>query len=196
MDEKNKRKKKMIIIDIVIFLIMAALDQITKYFAVSSLSGGKDIVIIDGVFELHYLENHGAAFSMLQNQKIFFILIALVILAAIVFVLVRIPGDKKYNILHILLSVIAAGSVGNMIDRLHNDYVIDFLYFKLIDFPVFNVADIYITCSAILLAIVVIFKYKDEDIHFLSVRPNKTRDIEKSNEQHLKDSQNSSKSNE
>ena len=66
--------------------------------------------------------------------------------------------------------LLGAGAVGNLIDRMVQSYVVDFLYFKLIDFPIFNVADCYVTAGAILLAILILFVYKDEELGFLSLK--------------------------
>ena len=63
-----------------------------------------------------------------------------------------------------ILIFFAAGAIGNFIDRVSLNYVVDFLYFKLINFPIFNVADIYVTCSAFVIIVLGIFYYKDEDI--------------------------------
>jgi len=82
--------------------------------------------------------------------------------------LIKLPRSKHYAILEILLVLIAAGAVGNMIDRVQYNYVVDFFYFKLIDFPIFNVADIYVSVSCVVLAILIIFFYKDSDFDFLS----------------------------
>ena len=78
------------------------------------------------------------------------------------------PLEKKYRYLEFLLIFISAGAVGNMIDRIRMNYVVDFFYFKLINFPIFNVADIYVSVSCVLLAILVIFYYKENDFAFLS----------------------------
>ena len=133
--------------------------------------------VIDGVFELNYLENRGAAFGMLQNQKGFFILISCIVLMAICYILFKMPEDKKYNIMHILLVLIASGAVGNMIDRIRLEYVVDFFYFVLINFPIFNMADIYVTVACVLLSVTLLFFYKDEDLDFLSIRPKKVREV-------------------
>jgi len=173
----KNRKKILIVMDMILFTILIFFDQLTKYLAANRLKDHEDIVIIRKVFRLHYLENRGAAFGMLQNQKIFFIFIAIVILAAICYVIFRMPDKKKYTIFHVLLSIIASGAVGNMIDRFRFDYVVDFFYFELINFPIFNVADIYVTCATILLAVLLLFFYKEEDIKFLSIRPKKVREV-------------------
>jgi len=170
-----KNKAMLLIIDLVLLIFYVGLDQLTKYMAVLFLKDKPAIPIIENVLELRYLENKGAAFGMLQNQKMFFIFIAIIILFVIGFVLVKTPFDKKYTILHILLVMIAGGAVGNMIDRFIQDYVVDFIYFVLIDFPIFNVADIYVTLATIGLILVVMFVYKEEDFDFLSVKQKYTR---------------------
>ena len=167
MKTSSKSKGLGLFLDILFFILLVILDQITKNLAVVYLKDKPAYVIWDGVFELHYLENSGAAFGMLQNQKILFVSIAAVILVIIGYVLVKLPRNRHFVFLEALLVLIASGAVGNMIDRVQFNYVVDFFYFKLIDFPIFNVADIYVSVSCVLLAILVIFFYKDEDFEFL-----------------------------
>ncbi|MCM1539178.1 MAG: signal peptidase II [bacterium] len=171
------RKIRRLVFDLFLFLLLVFADQWTKYLAVLHLKDRAPVPIVEGVFELHYLENRGAAFGMLQNQKVFFIFIAVVILTAICYVLFRMPDKKRYRSMNFFCVLIASGAVGNMIDRFRYDYVVDFLYFVLIRFPIFNVADIYVTCATILLAIFLLFVYKDEELRFLSVRPKKYREV-------------------
>jgi signal peptidase II len=170
-------KKLLLLIDALLLLIFVVIDQWTKYLAVIHLKGQEAIVLIDGVFELHYLENRGAAFGLLQNQKAFFVLITVIILSLIVYVLSRMPYQRIYVKLNVALVCIAAGAIGNLIDRVRLDYVVDFLYFSLINFPIFNVADIYVTCSAVLLVILLLFVYDEVDLDFLSFRTKKFRDV-------------------
>lgn len=173
----KKKKNLRLAGDVLLVLLLIAVDQTTKYFAVTKLMNQKPLAVWDGVFELHYLENRGAAFGMLQGQKIFFVLIAAIILAVIVYVLVKVPYQKMYTKLHITLVLIAGGAIGNLIDRIRYDYVVDFLYFSLINFPIFNVADIYVTLSSIYLVILLLFVYKESDLEFLTFRTKKFRDI-------------------
>lgn len=165
----NRKKCIWIISEIVIMMLLVCLDRITKYLAVEKLKDKPDVKIIEGVFELHYLENRGAAFGMFQNQKLMFIIIAFIMMVAVFYILVKVPEHKKYMLLRACMLLIGAGAVGNLIDRLANGFVVDFLYFVLIDFPVFNVADIYVTVSCILLIIIVLFFYKEEDLKFLKL---------------------------
>lgn len=165
----NKNKKSIqLILDFIAFSILVAIDQVTKYLAIENLKGQPPFKLIDGVFVLQYLENKGAAFGMLQNGKVFFVFAAVVMLTAIVFVLIKAPVSVKYRPWHIFLVMIAAGGIGNMIDRLRLDYVVDFLYFSLIDFPIFNVADIYVTVGTLLFVILLIFS-KEEDLEFINL---------------------------
>ena len=91
------------------------------------------------------------------------------------FALVKMPADKKYNLMHLTAVLVAGGAIGNMIDRVVQDYVVDFIYFVLIDFPIFNVADIYVTCATVLFVVTVLFYYKEEDFSFLSIKQNRTK---------------------
>ncbi len=181
----TKRPAVNLIIDAVIICLLIVADQYTKALAVVMLKDKPAIPIISGILEFNYLENRGAAFGMMQNQKIFFIFVAVIILGCIIYMLVKAPAQKKYMILHILLVFIAAGAIGNMIDRLSLNYVVDFIYIKAINFPIFNVADIYVTVSTILLAIVLVFVYKDDDLRFMSFRASgfRTFDDDRSGQQ-------------
>lgn len=171
------KKKIFLFLDLLGIIVLILLDQYTKYLAVIHLKDKAAFNIINGVLEFNYLENKGAAFGMLQNQKVFFIFVAIVILGVIAYILFKTPDDRKYTILHILLSFIAAGAIGNMIDRIRYDYVVDFIYFVLINFPIFNVADIYVSVSTVVLIILLLFYYKEKDLNFISFKQNHYREI-------------------
>ena len=168
----NKRVK-MLLIDIVIAAVLLALDQYTKYLAINHLKNRPALVLIDGVLELQYLENRGSAFGMLQNQKFIILFVGIVFLAVIIFFLFRMPLQKKYNIVHILLSVVIAGGIGNMVDRFRFDYVVGFISFVLINYPIFNVADCYIVVAMIILFLLFVFVFKEKDLEFLSFKQNR-----------------------
>lgn len=152
------------------FLVIAVaifLDQYTKYLAVINLKDNAALALWEGVFELSYLENRGAAFGLLQNRQIFFIAITFVIFAFVIYCYIRIPKTGRYLPLRLCGIFIVSGAAGNLIDRIRLGYVVDFFYFKLIDFPVFNVADIYVTVSFAALLILIFFYYKEEELQFL-----------------------------
>ena len=147
-------------------LLLTLLDQLTKLWAQNTLKEAP-IVIWEGVFELQYLENNGAAFGLMQNMHLLFYAATLIMGIAVLYCLWKMPLERKYSLLRVLLVLILAGALGNLIDRVSHHYVIDFFYFSLIDFPIFNVADIYVTCSAITLVIAILLVYKEEDFAFL-----------------------------
>lgn len=152
----------------IIMAAFLALDQFTKYLAIVRLKGNRPFVIIEGVLELQYLENRGIAFSLFQNQKIFILLTGFLVMAVLVFCLFHLPETKKFRIVHILFAAMLAGALGNIIDRIRFDYVVDFISFVLINYPVFNAADCFIVVSAVLLFLLFMFFYKEEDLGWMS----------------------------
>lgn len=148
-------------------VVLIIIDQLSKSWIVKNLKGKENIVIIKNVFELEYLENTGAAFSSFTGKQVFLLVLTSVILLFVIIEFLRTPEEKKYNLMFFALSLLFAGAVGNMIDRVKQAYVVDFLYFVPINFPRFNVADCYITVAAILVSVLVLFVYKDEDTAYL-----------------------------
>lgn len=166
---QNKNKTFQSYMYAVIWCVIAIfIDQITKWLVVHNLKGKDSITIIPNVFELHYLENRGAAFGMLQNKQIIFLIGASIVLIAIGYLYRKIPHMSRYFWLRFCAVLVCAGAIGNMIDRIRLNYVIDFFYFSLIDFPIFNVADCYVVVACVLFAILVLFYYKDEDFAWVS----------------------------
>ena len=149
-------------------LILTLLDQYTKLLALTHLRQKPGIPLIQGVLELKYLENRGIAFGMFQGKVAVFVVLCLVFLAAALYVFIRMPKEKYFLPLMLITFLIVAGALGNFIDRLFRGFVVDFIYFSLIDFPIFNVADIYVVCGGILLVLFVCLKYKEEDFTFLN----------------------------
>ncbi len=149
-------------------LILIFFDQWTKRLAVTHLKGKPAFVIIEGVFELFYSENRGAAFSILQGKQGFLFLITLAVLVFTVYALIKMPVSRRFLPLTVCLNMLASGAIGNMVDRVSNGYVVDFLYFSLIDFPIFNVADIYVTTSAAAFLILMLWFYKEEELEIFS----------------------------
>ncbi len=162
------KRRSMLCIDALIFVLLLGVDQFTKLLAIQHLKDKPAYVLIDGVLELQYLENRGSAFGMLQNQKFLILFVGIVFMVMLLLFLFKLPQKKKFCIVHVLLAVIIAGGIGNMIDRLRFDYVVDFISFVLINYPIFNVADIYIVVGTIILFVLFLFVYKEKDLEFLS----------------------------
>jgi signal peptidase II len=148
----------------ILAVVLVIIDQVSKWAAVCYLKDQEPFVIWDGVFELHYLENRGAAFGMLQGQRIFFLIIAVVVLVGVIWLFAHMSKGERFWPIRLIAIFVLAGAWGNMLDRLRLSYVVDFFYFKLINFPVFNVADIYVSVGVAVLAVLIFFYYKDEEL--------------------------------
>lgn len=151
---------------IIIVLITIFVDQFSKYLAFINLKEKKPIVLIDNFLQLNYVENSGAAWGILQDQK--FLLIAITILVvAILGIYVRSNTTLTMPTL-VSISLVAGGAIGNLIDRINMGYVIDFIdvNFGTYNFPVFNFADIFIVTGVILMMFLIITdKFgKSEDV--------------------------------
>ena len=127
------------------------------------------IPLIPGILSFTYHENRGAVWGIMQGQIPVLIVTTVIILTVVLWIYSRIPDTKKYRWLHFIAVLVIAGAIGNFIDRLFRHYVVDFIYFELIDFPIFNVADMYVVIAAFLLIFVSVFIYKeDSDFDFLN----------------------------
>ena len=163
-------KNKIFLFEIIAVVILVAIDFVTNQLAVKYLSNGS-FDIIPGVFSFTLLEggNSGAAFGMLQGGFWIFIVITIAVVALVIFMLRKLVYEKRYRFFHYALVLLLAGALGNFGDRVltmikyGHSYVIDFLYFELINFPIFNVADCYVTVAACAMIFLGIFYYKDDD---------------------------------
>ena len=152
---KTTRNNLLALAELAVFIL---LDQLSKYAAVLHLKNQSGITLIPGVFELYYLENRGAAWGLLENARYFFLIVAVILTGLIFYYYRKLPSDRHWNLSRFLMIMLASGAVGNAIDRFMHGYVIDFLYFSAINFPVFNVADCYVTVSIVLF----LFFYRKE----------------------------------
>lgn len=173
----NKGKVKIILLDLLLFILLIVADQVTKYLAIVHLKGQAAIALIDGVLELQYLENRGSAFGMLQNQKVFLLFVGVLFMAVLLFFVIKMPAEKKFIPANIVFTMVMAGGIGNMIDRIRFDFVVDFISFVLINFPIFNVADIFIVIGTFSLFVLFMFVYKEKDLEFLSFKQNRYREM-------------------
>ena len=147
--------------------ILIFLDQWTKSLAVEYLKSGREIHLIPNILSLLYVENAGAAFGILHGQQVIFLIITLVVLAGVLIIFHKTPIKKRYLPFLFSLLLVFSGAIGNCIDRQRQAYVVDFIYFRPIDFPVFNLADIYVTGACFFLLFLFFFYYKEEEFSFL-----------------------------
>lgn len=151
------------IISLMVTAVLVVVDQLTKNWAVMQLHNADRVIsVIDGVFEFRYAENPGVAFSMLEGQRWIFVPATVLIGGLIVAMMLRSPL-RRYRLFNITCVLILSGAIGNLIDRIAYGYVIDFLYFRLIDFPIFNFADCCVVIGAGLLFVFLLFVMKEDD---------------------------------
>lgn len=142
----------------IIALLSLILDQVIKFIITSNMIIADTIHIIKNFFRITYLQNTGGAFSILSGNVMFLVIVSIVLLGLIIFIISK---DKNKNLLaNITYGMLIGGILGNLIDRIRLGYVVDYLDFNFLsyNFPVFNLADIFIVISAILL----IIKYMKE----------------------------------
>jgi signal peptidase II len=148
----------MSIIAVFIIIFSVVFDQLTKYWAAVVLKNGESIKIIGNFLRFTYAENRGAAFSILQNQRIFFLIITIIML--IILGIIYFTNRNLSNLTRLSMAMIAGGAIGNFIDRLRMGYVIDFIdvrFGTFYNFPVFNIADSFVVCGTILMVILILF---------------------------------------
>lgn len=150
-----------------IFLSSIISDQLTKLWAVNVLKDGSSIKIIGNFLRFTYAENKGAAFSILQNQRWFFVIITTVMLIVLAYIFFKTKNLNKLSKLSIVM--ISGGAIGNFIDRLMLGYVIDFIdvrFGNFYNFPIFNIADSFVVCGTILMMILILFnKFETSEIN-------------------------------
>ena len=163
------------ILAVIVGALVLVADQYTKMLVAANLELGVSSEFIKGILDLTYIHNTGGAWGMLSGYTWLLVSVTLVIMLVCIALIMR-YGVKNKLIFWALILVLSGG-IGNMIDRIRLEYVVDFFYFVLINFPIFNVADIYVSVACVLLTIVMLFVYKEEDLDFLSIRPKKIREI-------------------
>ena len=147
----------MIIITLLAIILFVAADQLSKIWAVVALGSGKDILLWPNVFHLAYIENRGAAFGILQGKQWFLIAMTCMVLIGMAFYYRKLPATRAGFFSKTAFVLIFSGAIGNLIDRIMLNYVRDFLYFRLINFPVFNLADVFVVVGVMILLAVILF---------------------------------------
>lgn len=148
---------------IVLAVLMIALDQAVKYWAFTSLQAQQTIPLIENVFHLTYVENRGAAFSMFAQFDSRWIFVTLAVVISVIIGVALCKGWMQNALGRWSLVLVAAGALGNAIDRVIHGFVVDLFDFRLIHFPVFNVADIFICVGGLLFVLYFLFFHKDDD---------------------------------
>ena len=147
---------------ILMIAVLIGMDQLSKLWVLGHLKGIGSIPIIENVFHLTYVENRGAAFGMLQNNQIIFIIVAL---AASIFGLYYLNTNKNLNLLgKSSIILIISGAIGNLIDRIRLGFVVDYFDFRFIWEYVFNIADVFVVVGTIMLCIYILFFEEEKQV--------------------------------
>lgn len=149
-------------INIIYMVLFVLLDRLTKHLAVKYLMPIGSAVVLDGIFNLTYVENKGIAFGLFQGMNHIVVPLNIIIVLFCGYFLFR-AIKKKRKLLALALSLVISGAVGNIIDKICYGYVVDFMEFGFIDFPVFNLADVFVCAGAVLTAGLILFT-KDGDV--------------------------------
>jgi signal peptidase II len=147
-----------------IICLLVAVDQVTKVLSQRFLMTAAPIVLIENFLQLNYLENRGASFGILQEQRMFFIVLTTVIIIGIIWY--RLNNNRLTRLSKITLDFVMAGALGNYIDRIRLGYVIDMIdvnFWGWYDFPIFNFADIWIVCGTFFLAGLIMLDKQEMD---------------------------------
>lgn len=163
----TKHKIKIYIIPILCIGLLVALDQITKFIVRTSFTLYESHPLIKNVFYLTYIQNTGIAWGMFKNGRTIFLILTVLVLLVCACFYAKIPENKRFTPIRVCLVFLVSGAIGNMIDRISLRYVVDFFDFRLINFPIFNVADIYVTVSMIVLILLCAFYYHEHEIDAL-----------------------------
>jgi len=148
-------------------VLLVAIDRISKVWVNTVLKEKECIPIIGNAVTFRYIENSGAAWGIFNNSVDVLTIASVLVIVGILFILKRVPSDKRFRPLLLTLLLIISGAFGNLYDRLVYHHVKDFISFDVIHFPVFNIADIYVTCATFLLVILLLFVYKEDELSFL-----------------------------
>ena len=169
------KKVLRVFIPLISIALIVLLDQWTKNLIVGHLSQGEEIKILGDALVLTYVQNRGMAWGLLQNAQILFSILTPLAIGFITFLYVRTPFEREYRPIRIAEVMLVGGALGNLVDRifrfeegtgsLFHGYVVDMIYVKAIKFPVFNVADIFVTLSFVLILLLLLFVYDESEFN-------------------------------
>lgn len=139
--------------------VLIVVDQLVKWATVQNFSLYEGTEVIPGVFSLYYIQNRGAAWGILQGRMGFFFIVTVLVVGYMIYTFHKVP--LKSRLAGISFSFILAGALGNFIDRMRLGYVVDTFRFDFINFPVFNMADVYLSIGVIMMIIYILFFEKE-----------------------------------
>ena len=156
-------KTKKVIISLLIAFLIVVLDQLTKFHISMIMTPYSDEKkVLSDLLVLRYIKNSGAAWGSFSSMTTVLIVVSIVLIIGLGYYYFKIINDDEKRVLRVLIAFVIGGAIGNLIDRVRFGYVIDFIYVKCINFPVFNVADIFVTVSMFVMIFIILFS-KDDD---------------------------------
>ena len=158
-------KKYFIFLVINFFLLF--IDRFSKILSILKLKNNSSFIIIKDFLSLEYVKNTGGAWGILEKYTFILIIISTIFIFLCSIIYFRLCFISSYKLLKISLLLVISGAIGNLYDRIRYGYVIDFISFDFIKFPVFNISDIFITIGIILIIILIFFIYKKEDLSII-----------------------------
>lgn len=149
------------VITLIIIAVLVAIDQIIKLLVIEHLEPIGSLTLIDGFIQLNYAENTGAAFGSFSGKTTFLSIFTLaIIILGLVYLFVK---KRRVDVEYVCISLIIAGGLGNLIDRIFRGFVVDYIEPLFVDFAIFNFADILVTCSCIALVIWLMYEIYREN---------------------------------
>jgi len=139
-------------------LAIVLIDQLSKFYIQAHMMPNMSIPVIQDVFHITYILNPGAAFGLFEHQTIVFVIIAILMIAAVIYFYPQIP--RQYRLLRFGIGLLVGGAIGNVIDRIKTGYVVDFFDFRI--WPIFNVADMGIVCGVGCIIFTILYLYKED----------------------------------
>jgi signal peptidase II len=134
-------------------IVLIVIDQLVKHFVVASLALGQSVSVVNGVLSITRINNTGAAWSILSGHQLVFVVIAILAAVLVTYFIFKYWSNVQYRF---GLGLLLAGTLGNVIDRIFNNHVVDMFQLDFINFPIFNCADMYLTFGILILAIAII----------------------------------------
>ena len=158
---------KKYILPIILIILLVAVDQYTKYLVIQNIELNSQIPLLGDVLVLGHIQNKGAAWGSFSGKTALLLVITIIVAILLCRLYLKIINNDKFKLVRYCFIFVLSGAFGNLIDRVRFGYVTDFIYFKIINFPLFNFADICVTCSMFILIFLFIFKYKSDDLEEL-----------------------------
>ncbi len=179
-ETSNNKNIRVFLLPAILISLLTALDQFTKYIVLSSFQLYESKPVIEGVFAFTYIQNRGMAWGMFQDRIPVFLIFTSIILILCFRIMYNVVDVKRFRLVKYVLILLISGALGNLIDRVTLGYVVDFLHFELIDFPVFNVADIYVVVSMCSAIILLMFVYSNTEVDEILKLSFKTKSMDES----------------